>query len=129
MNWSDALDKTIKEYEAKTLAYGVSDCCQFASRYLQHKNGGPSLADRFFSYSGKDGASEAIAKCGSLSDVVAICLGAPTPGKPELGDVVVLSADVGETAAIYAGDDFVFVHVAAQEVVRTQGAVVARWSK
>ena len=128
MNWSDALTKTITEFTS--FEYGASDCCQFASRYIEHKTGEPSLADKFFSYDDKQSAHAIIDDCTSLVGVVTVCLGKPIPGNPEPGDVAVLQGEDEDTVAVYTGDWFICVDMTRRELGRAivpDSAICARW--
>lgn len=89
---SKHLFKTISEYKNAPFKWGVSDCCQFVSKYI-FRCTEVDLASKYGNYKTKQGAARAIKKHGDIVTTVAtVCEEVPVTHL-QRGDIVALDAE------------------------------------
>jgi hypothetical protein len=130
MIWQEALHQVCAEYLNRPLEWGVRDCCQFASAYVQARTGVDHAVD--FNYDGRLGAARILAEYDGIEKLIGKYLGAPkhtsNPGDLVLCNLAVAIDEAVQTLGVTNGSYVWGIHPDDGLVRIPLKAIAAAWS-
>lgn len=98
INMRKVLD-TFKQFKGRPFEWGVVDCCQFASSYIERVTG-KNLAERYGFYTTEMGAKRAQTKCGTFEQTMDDNFETVEPAMVQRGNVVMFDTPFGHALGI-----------------------------